>query len=170
MVYYPALSALQYPLCPEGLSDGPTLRPYRAENAACVGISLLRPGLSRVLAASADKHVEGLFKVYGLLQRADGGDEKGPDDRVVSRRQPGHHAGVHATLVGLGLLPASVVAGLPWRTISPEATFYFGGAVGIFSALGMPRIPIPKNKSLSVLPPPGDPCGTGSTAIDIPPV
>ena len=45
--------------------------------------------------------------------------------------------GIHATLVGIGLLPASVIGGFLWNMAGPETTFYFGGAMGLLAALGM---------------------------------
>jgi predicted MFS family arabinose efflux permease len=45
--------------------------------------------------------------------------------------------GLHATLIGIGLLPASVIGGFLWRIVGPEAPFYFGGVMGILAALGM---------------------------------
>ena len=45
--------------------------------------------------------------------------------------------GIHATIVGIGLLPASIIGGLLWRMIGPSATFYFGCVMGILAAIGM---------------------------------
>jgi MFS family permease len=88
-------------------------------------------------AASARFHVWGLFGVYGLYS----GLTEGVEKALVAELCPGENRatmlGVHATLVGIGLLPASVVGGFLWKMISPEATFYFGGAMGLLSAFGM---------------------------------
>ncbi len=87
--------------------------------------------------ASEALHIWGLFGVYGLYS----GLTEGVEKALVAELCPGESRatmlGAHATLVGIGLLPASVVGGLLWRMISPEATFYFGGAVGVLSAIGM---------------------------------
>jgi MFS family permease len=45
--------------------------------------------------------------------------------------------GMHATLVGLGLLPASLLAGFLWDILSPSAPFYLGGALGIVASIGL---------------------------------
>jgi hypothetical protein len=45
--------------------------------------------------------------------------------------------GLHATIVGIGLLPSSVIGGLLWRMIGPSATFHFGCVMGILAAIGM---------------------------------
>jgi hypothetical protein len=39
--------------------------------------------------------------------------------------------------VGIGLLPASLLAGLLWNTLGAPAPFYFGGVVGLLAALGL---------------------------------
>ena len=82
-------------------------------------------------------HVWGLFGVYGLYSGLTEGVEKALVAELCPVESKATMLGIHATLVGIGLLPASVVGGLLWRMISPEATFYFGGAAGLLSAFGM---------------------------------
>ena len=43
--------------------------------------------------------------------------------------------GLHATFVGIGLLPASVLAGFLWDTFGAQTPFYFGGGMGIVAAI-----------------------------------
>ena len=43
--------------------------------------------------------------------------------------------GLHATLLGIGLFPASLIGGLLWSTFGPSATFLFGGSMTFISAL-----------------------------------
>ena len=45
--------------------------------------------------------------------------------------------GLHATVTGIGLLPASVLAGFLWNAVGPAAPFYFGGAMGGLAALAL---------------------------------
>jgi len=45
--------------------------------------------------------------------------------------------GLHATIVGIGLFPASLLAGLLWKLFGAAAPFFFGGALGILSAVGL---------------------------------
>lgn len=87
--------------------------------------------------ASEALHVWGLFGVYGLYSGLTEGVEKALVAELCPVESKATMLGIHATVVGIGLLPASVVGGLLWRMISPEVTFYFGGAVGLLSALGM---------------------------------
>jgi MFS family permease len=87
--------------------------------------------------ASKGVHVWILFGVYGLYSGLTEGIEKA----LVAELCPGESRatmlGIHATLVGIGLLPASLIGGFLWRMIGPEAPFYFGGVMGILAALGM---------------------------------
>ncbi|MEL7603643.1 MAG: hypothetical protein AAGU77_10865 [Bacillota bacterium] len=43
--------------------------------------------------------------------------------------------GMHATLVGIALLPASVLAGLLWDTVGTYAPFVFGAVLSLAAAL-----------------------------------
>ncbi|MBM3314758.1 MFS transporter [candidate division WOR-3 bacterium] len=78
-----------------------------------------------------------LFGLYGLYSALTEGLEKA---LVADIAPAGHRAtfiGLHSTLVGIGLLPASLIAGLLWSTISPSAPFWFGGCLGLAAALGL---------------------------------
>ena len=43
--------------------------------------------------------------------------------------------GLHATILGIGLFPASLIGGLLWSAFGPSATFLFGGSMTFISAL-----------------------------------
>ena len=43
--------------------------------------------------------------------------------------------GLHSTLVGIALLPASVIAGVLWDTIGSFAPFVFGAALSAAAAI-----------------------------------
>lgn len=45
--------------------------------------------------------------------------------------------GLHATIVGLGLLPASLIAGLLWAGFGPWAAFGVGSLAGLLAAAGL---------------------------------
>jgi MFS family permease len=87
--------------------------------------------------ASAAWHVWGLFGFYGLYSGLTEGVEKALVAELCPVESKATMLGIHATLLGIGLLPASVIGGMLWRMVSPEATFSFGGAAGLLSALGM---------------------------------
>ncbi len=79
----------------------------------------------------------GLFPAYGLYLGATEGVEKA----FLSDMAPGHLKatviGLHATLVGTALLPASILAGVLWSWLGPAATFLFGSAAGLLAALAL---------------------------------
>ena len=78
-----------------------------------------------------------LFALYGLYAGATDGVERAlvVDLAPASVRATG--LGLHATLLGLGLLPASLVAGQLWDHVGPAAVFYLGGAFGLVAAAGL---------------------------------
>lgn len=43
--------------------------------------------------------------------------------------------GLHSTLSGIALLPASVIAGVLWDSIGVYAPFIFGGAMSLIAAV-----------------------------------
>ncbi|MEW6173757.1 MAG: MFS transporter [Bacillota bacterium] len=78
-----------------------------------------------------------LFAAYGLYSALTEGVEKALVAEIAPQKQRATLIGLHATLVGIGLFPASLLAGLLWKTVSPAAPFYFGGVIGILTAIGL---------------------------------
>lgn len=78
-----------------------------------------------------------LFAGYGLYMAMTEGVEKALVVDLAPAEMRATVIGLHSTLVGIGLLPASVVAGLLWRYLGMTAPFFFGGALGLAAALGI---------------------------------
>lgn len=78
-----------------------------------------------------------LFAVYGIYIALTEGVEKALVAEIAPENLKGTLIGLHDTFVGIGLMPASFIAGLLWDAISPAATFYFGGFMGILASLGL---------------------------------
>lgn len=78
-----------------------------------------------------------LFGLYGIYIGLTEGVQKALISDIAPVETRATLIGLHATLEGIGLLPASFIAGLLWNTISASAPFYFGGLMGIIAALGM---------------------------------
>lgn len=78
-----------------------------------------------------------LFAVYGLYIGFTEGVEKALVADIAPSHQKATLIGLHATLVGIGLLPASIIAGQLWRWFGAPAPFYFGGVVGLLAALAL---------------------------------
>jgi MFS family permease len=78
-----------------------------------------------------------LFGIYGLYI----GFTEGVEKALVADIAPGNlratAIGLHATLVGIGLLPASLLAGILWQYYGSAAPFYFSGVMGIVSSAGL---------------------------------
>ncbi len=77
-----------------------------------------------------------LFGLYGLYIGFTEGVEKAYVTDIAPSDMRATLIGLHATIVGIGLLPASLLAGLLWKVISPAAPFWFGGIMGILAAAG----------------------------------
>ncbi|MDD4587156.1 MAG: MFS transporter [Heliobacteriaceae bacterium] len=78
-----------------------------------------------------------LFGLYGIYQGVTQGVEKALVAEIGPQQQRATMLGLHATLVGIGLLPASVLGGLLWNYFGPQATFYCGGFLGLAAAAGL---------------------------------
>jgi MFS family permease len=78
-----------------------------------------------------------LFAAYGTYSALTEGVEKA----LVADLAPVEHRataiGLHATIVGIGLLPASLIAGELWAALSPDAAFALGGITGIMAVVGL---------------------------------
>ncbi|MDD5156281.1 MAG: MFS transporter, partial [Candidatus Omnitrophica bacterium] len=72
-----------------------------------------------------------LFGLYGLYMGFTEGVEKALIADIAPADLRATSIGLHATLVGIGLLPASLFAGLLWKFFGPAAPFYFGVIMGI---------------------------------------
>ena len=79
----------------------------------------------------------GLFAIYGLYIGFTEGVEKALVADIAPQNLRATMIGLHATLVGIGLLPASILAGALWSWIGPSAPFYLGGAMGLAAAAGL---------------------------------
>ena len=78
-----------------------------------------------------------LFSIYGLYIAFTEGVEKALVSDIAPKDLRATLIGLHATLVGIGLFPASLLAGFIWDTLGPQFTFYFGGLMGVIAAVGM---------------------------------
>ncbi len=86
-----------------------------------------------------------LFIAYGVSVGLGEGVEKALLADIAPETARATLLGLHATIVGVGLLPASLIAGFVWRLIGPETTFslsaFFGFASAILMAIALWRRP-----------------------------
>lgn len=78
-----------------------------------------------------------LFGLYGLYIGFTEGVEKALIADIAPANLRATTIGLHATLVGIGLFPASLFAGMLWKFLGPASPFYFGGVMGILASIGL---------------------------------
>jgi len=78
-----------------------------------------------------------LFGLYGLYSGFTEGVEKALVTDIAPAGMRATAIGLHATILGIGLLPASVFAGMLWHFLGAAAPFYFGGLMGIVASFGL---------------------------------
>lgn len=81
--------------------------------------------------------VIGLFGIYGLYIGLTEGIEKALLADMAPSSQKASVYGLHALMVGVALLPASIIAGFLWDVFGAAAPFWFGGIMGLLSAGGI---------------------------------
>lgn len=75
------------------------------------------------------------FVFYGIYTAMISGVEKAFISEIAPQNLKGTMLGLHGTLVGIALLPASVIAGFLWEHISISAPFIFGAILSLISAI-----------------------------------
>ena len=78
-----------------------------------------------------------LFACYGIYYGMVEGVARAFVADLVTEEKRGTAYGLYHGVVGLTLLPASLLAGWLWSTISPAAPFYFGAGLASMAMLGM---------------------------------
>lgn len=76
-----------------------------------------------------------IFVVYGVYTAMTAGAERAFIAEIAPPQLKGTMLGLHSTLAGIALLPASVIAGLLWDGVGVYAPFLFGGALSLLSAV-----------------------------------
>jgi MFS family permease len=78
-----------------------------------------------------------LFALYGLYSAATDGVQKAFVSDIIDKNKQGTGLGIYNALLGITLLPASVLAGLLYDKINSGIPFYFGAATAIISSILM---------------------------------
>ncbi len=76
-----------------------------------------------------------VFVLYGLYTALITGVERAFIAEISPAHLKGTMLGMHATVVGVALLPASVIAGLLWDGLGAPAPFLFGSGMSLAAAL-----------------------------------
>lgn len=77
------------------------------------------------------------FILYGLYYGLAEGVARAYVADLVPQEICGTAYGIFHALVGITLLPASIIAGYLWDKISPSAPFYFGGILALVATLAL---------------------------------
>jgi MFS family permease len=94
-----------------------------------------------------------LFALYGLYSAATDGIQKAFISDMIDKNKKGTGLGIYNALLGITLLPASLVAGTLYDKVNSSVPFYFGAATAAVSAILMLVYLLRYRKHLSILPP-----------------
>ena len=78
-----------------------------------------------------------LFIGYGIFSGVSEGVARAFVADLVPVEKRGTAYGLYYGVVGIALLPASVLAGYLWQVINPSSAFYFGAAMALLAVIGM---------------------------------
>jgi MFS family permease len=87
--------------------------------------------------ASASWHIWLLFALYGVYYGLAEGVARAFVADLVPEDRCGTAYGLFHGVVGITLLPASIIAGWLWQAISPAAPFYFGAGLSFLAMIGL---------------------------------
>ena len=78
-----------------------------------------------------------LFALYGVYSASTDGVQKALISDLTAKNKKGTGLGIYHALIGITLLPASLIAGTLYDKINSSIPFYFGSATAVLSALLM---------------------------------
>jgi MFS family permease len=76
-----------------------------------------------------------LFVIYGVYTALTTGVERALVVEIAGDAHKASALGLHSAIVGLGLLPASIIAGLLWDRMGQPAPFICGGLLAFFTCI-----------------------------------
>lgn len=79
----------------------------------------------------------GLFAVYGVYTALTAGGERALIAEMAPQHLKGSALGLHSAIVGIGLLPASLIAGFLWDAAGQAAPFVLGGCLALFAGVAV---------------------------------
>ncbi len=78
-----------------------------------------------------------LFTLYGLYSALTDGTQKAMVADIVSKDIKGTGFGIYQAVLGITVLPASLIAGLLYDHVNSNAPFYFGATMALIAAILM---------------------------------
>jgi MFS family permease len=107
------------------------------KNILCVGYFMYGLVFFGIAFLSNSAAFIALFVLYGVYAALTTGVARALIVDIVRPENKAGALGLHAAMEGIGLLPASLIAGFLWETLSPSAPFIFGGAMGLITCIGV---------------------------------
>jgi MFS family permease len=109
-----------------------------------VGFGMFGCTYAAAALSTAPWHMAGLFVLYGCYMGLTDGVQRAYLATLIPDHRKATGFGLYHMVVGLAILPASIVAGLLWDHIGPAAPFWFGAAMStlamtIFVVYAKPR-------------------------------
>jgi len=78
-----------------------------------------------------------LFMLYGFYSALTDGSQKAMISDIVSKNLKGTGFGIYHAVLGITLLPASLIAGLLYDKVNSNAPFYFGSVMALIATVLM---------------------------------
>lgn len=103
---------------------------YLAFSLTYLGFAVAKSGIAFLL----------LFVLYGVYTAMTAGVERALIAVLAPSEHKGAVLGLHGTLTGIALLPASVIAGLLWNNVSASAPFFLGAALSFVAVVAIALI------------------------------
>jgi MFS family permease len=88
-------------------------------------------------AAGTSWHIWVIFAVFGVYYGIVEGVAKAFVADLVPQEKRGTAFGLYHGVMGLLLLPASLIAGFLWQEVSPASPFFFGAALALAAMVGL---------------------------------
>lgn len=76
-----------------------------------------------------------LFALYGLYSAVTDGVQKALVSDLIDKDRRGTGLGIYNSLIGITLLPASIIAGVLYDKVGSRAPFFFGSAMALAAAI-----------------------------------
>jgi MFS family permease len=112
---------------------------------ALVGFLVFAAAYSWMAVAKSQAAAWGVFAVYGVYMGIADGNGRALLAEFSSGKRHGTAFGAYHMVVGLGALPASVIAGLLYERVSPSAPFWMGaGAAALAAVMMLALVPEPR--------------------------
>ena len=108
---------------------------FGAERIILVGFILFALVYCGFAGASDSKTIWLLFAIYGLFMGLTDGIQRAFLATIIPPDFKATAFGFYNSVVGIAMLPASLIGGWLWDHVSPSATFYFGAVTATISAV-----------------------------------